>query len=134
MSCNDVKSSEDRIKPIRYIIVIDEAHAYLKHKNMASVLENLLRMVRSKGVIVMMISQGIAEYKQKEFDFSSQVKIPILLNIQNKDLKQAKSFVGTPKSDSRLRTVLHQLEGGKGVINFEESKLMDINMFWQRKL
>ena len=115
------------------MIVIDEAHAYLKEKNMALVLEELLRMIRSKGVIIMMLSQGVAEYKQKGFDFSSQVKIPVLLNVQNKDIKTAKSFLGTPKSEYPMKDVLNKLEGGKGVINFDEPKLIEVNQFWKRK-
>lgn len=134
INCNDVKTSPERIKPIRYIIVIDEAHAYLKNKSMAKVLEDLLRMIRSKGVIIMMLSQGIEEYKQKDFDFASQIKIPILLNIQNKDMKLAKSFLGTPKSEVPLRKALNDLDSGKGVINFGEPKLLDVNMFWRRGL
>jgi DNA sulfur modification protein DndE len=129
---NDVIPSDDRIKPIRYVIVIDEAHAYLKEKNMVEVLEGFLRMIRSKGVIIMMLSQGVEEYKQKDFDFSSQIKIPILLNIQNKDIKLAKSFLGTPKSEVPLRDALNNLTSGKAVINFDEPKLIEINQFWQR--
>ena len=130
----DVQPNAERIKPIRYVIVIDEAHAYLKNKNMAAVLEDLLRMIRSKGVVVMMLSQGVQEYKQKNFDFSSQVKIPILLNVQNKDLKVAKAFLGTPKSERPLQDALNNLEGGTGIINFTTPKLIDINQFWKRNL
>ncbi len=131
ISYNDVKISENRIKPIRYVIVIDEAHVYLKSKNMVEVLENLLRMIGSKGVIVILLSQGIEEYRQKSFDFTSQIKIPILLNIQNKDLKLAKSFLGTPRSEHVLQKALNDLEGGKGVINFKEPQLIEVNQFWK---
>jgi len=132
IACDDVVASSDRVKPIRYVVVIDEAHAYLKQKNMASVLEDLLRMIRSKGVIVVMISQGVQEYKQKEFDFASQVKIPILLNVQSKDLKTAKSFLGTPANSAPLKTALNNLGSGRGIISVEEPTLLDINMYWQR--
>ncbi len=139
ISSNDVRISNDRIKPIRYIIVIDEAHVYLKQKNMTETLENLLRMVRSKGVIIMLISQGIEEYKQKDFDFSSQVKIPILLNVKNTDLKIVKPFLGSGKSDVPLKKALKGLKNlddnqKGGVVNFSEPQLIDINMFWKRKL
>lgn len=128
---NDVQISDEKIKPIRYVIVIDEAHVYFKSKNMVEVLENLLRMIGSKGVIVIMLSQGIEEYRQKSFDFTSQVKIPILLNIQNKDLKIVKSFVGTPRSDNALQKALRNLEGGKAVINFKEPLLINVRQFWK---
>ncbi len=137
ISYNDVQTSEERIKPIRYVIVIDEAHAFLGNKNMAKVLENLLRMIRSKGVIVMLLSQGIEEYKKKEFDFSSQIKIPILLNIQNKDARLAKTFLGTPRSELALNQALKALgnsdDGEKhGIINIKEPRLLDINLFFKR--
>lgn len=133
IASNDVIPSNDRIKPIRYVIVIDEAHAFLNQRNMAKVLEDLLRMIRSKGVIVIMLSQGIEEYKQRDFDFSSQIKIPILLNVQNKDLRSVKSFLGTPKSDKKMDDCLKSLSSGKGVINFTEPLLIDINQFWKRE-
>lgn len=131
IDCTNVVPNADRIKPIRYIIVIDEAHAYLKEKNMAAVLEELLRMIRSKGVIIMMLSQGVEEYKQKDFDFSSQVKIPILLNVQNKEIKIAKSFLGSPRNENTMIQILKNLESGKGVINFDDTKLIDIRQFWR---
>ena len=137
ISYNDVQTSPERIKPIRYVIVIDEAHAYLGNKNMAKVLENLLRMIRSKGVIIMLVSQGIEEYKQKDFDFSSQVKIPILLNIQNKEPKLAKTFLGTPKSEVALSNALKSLDNASdgekhGILNIKDTRLIDINMFYKR--
>ena len=139
LSYNDVETSADRIKPIRYVIVIDEAHAYLRNKNMAKVLEDFLRLIRSKGVIIVMLSQGIDEYKQKEFDFSSQVKIPILLNIQNKDPKNAKNFLGTPKNEAVLSQAVKGLDSSEsgekhGVINVKEPQLLDINQFYKRRL
>lgn len=139
ISYNDVQTSPERIKPIRYVIVIDEAHAYLGNKNMAKVLENLLRMIRSKGVIIMLVSQGIEEYKQKDFDFSSQIKIPILLNIQNKEPKLAKTFLGTPKSEIALSNALKSLDNSTdgeklGILNIKDTKLIDINLFYKRNL
>lgn len=131
ISYNDVKIKDNRIKPLRYVIVIDEAHVYLKSKNMSKVLEDLLRMIRSKGVVVVMLSQGVQEYRQKDFDFASQVKIPILLNVQDKDIKLVKSFLGSPRSDHSLQRALKELEGGKGVINFKEPQLIELNQFWK---
>ncbi|MBL7689990.1 MAG: DndE family protein [Flavipsychrobacter sp.] len=138
-SYNDVVTTKERLKPIRYVIVIDEAHAYLSNKNMSKVLENLLRMVRSKGVIIMMLTQGIEEYKRKEFDFTSQIKIPILLNVQNKDVKVARSLLGTPKNEAVLKSALTFL--GKndddkkfGVINVNDPTPIEINQFWKRTI
>lgn len=129
-SLNDVIPI-DNIIPLRYVIVIDEAHIYLKNKNARKALEELLRMLRSKGVIVVMLTQGVEDYKTKDFDFASQVKLPICLNIQNKDPKLIKAFVGTTRSEHRLINEINKLESGFGLINIDEPKTIKIRQFWK---
>jgi DNA sulfur modification protein DndE len=121
----------DNIMPLRYIIVIDEAHVYLKNKNARKALEDLLRVMRSKGVIVVMLTQGVEDYKTKDFDFASQVKLPICLNIQNKDFKLIKSYIGTPRSEHKLQSVINKLESGKGIISLGDPQLIEIRQFWK---
>jgi DNA sulfur modification protein DndE len=121
----------DHIFPLRYVIVIDEAHIYLKNRNARKALEELLRLLRSKGVIIVMLSQGVEDYKTKDFDFASQVKLPICLNVQNKDYKSICSFVGTPISKYKLENEIKKLESGKGLINIGEPKTIELRQFWQ---
>lgn len=123
----------DHIFPLRYVIVIDEAHIYLKNKNARKALEELLRLLRSKGVIIVMLSQGVEDYKTKDFDFASQVKIPICLNVQNKDYKAISNFVGTPGSKYKLETEIKKLESGKGLINIGEPKIIELRQWWKTK-
>ncbi len=123
----------DHIFPLRYIIVIDEAHIYLKNKNARKALEELLRLLRSKGVIIVMLSQGVEDYKTKDFDFASQVKLPICLNIQNKDYKAISNFVGTPSSKYKLETEIKKLDSGKGLINIGEPKIIELRQWWKTK-
>ncbi len=129
-STNDVEPTNDII-PLRYIIVIDEAHIYLKNKNARKALEDLLRLLRSKGVIVIMLSQGVEDYKTREFDFSSQVKLPICLNIKNKDTKLIKEFIGTPRSEHKLNEAINKLQSGHGVINIVEPESVKLRQFWE---
>ncbi len=129
-STNDCEP-EDHIFPLRYAIVIDEAHIYLKNKNARKALEELLRLLRSKGVIIVMLSQGVEDYRTKDFDFASQVKLPICLNVQNKDYKAISSFVGTPSSKYKLETEIKKLESGKGLINLGEPKIIELKQFWK---
>jgi len=129
-SANDAIPNENII-PLRYVIVIDEAHIYLKNKNARKALEDLLRLLRSKGVIVVMLSQGVEDYKTKEFDFASQVKLPICLNVQNKDPKMIKAFVGTPRSEHKLINEIKRLESGFGLINLDEPKTIEVRQFWK---
>lgn len=130
-STNDTEPTPERIKPLRYIIVIDEAHVYLKNKNASKALEDILRVLRSKGVVVIMLTQGVEDYKTKNFDFSSQIKIPICLNINNKDYKLIESFVGTPRSKQKLQEVISKLEPQKGITNIKEPQIIKINQFWR---
>lgn len=129
-SANDSEPN-DNIMPLRYVIVIDEAHIYLKNKNARKALEDLLRLLRSKGVIVVMLSQGVEDYKTKDFDFASQVKLPICLNVQNKDPKMIKTFVGTPRSEHKLINEINRLDSGLGLINLDEPKTIKIRQFWK---
>ena len=87
--------------------------------------------MRSKGVVIIMLTQGVEDYKTKNFDFSSQIKIPICLNINNKDYKLIESFVGTPRSRQKLQEVINKLEPQKGIINIIEPQVIKINQFWQ---
>nr|WP_153841631.1 DndE family protein [Ornithobacterium rhinotracheale] len=121
---------QDNIFPLRYVIVIDEAHIYLRNKNARKALEELLRLLRSKGVVIIMLSQGVEDYKTKDFDFASQVKIPICLNIQNKDFKSICNFLGTPNSRMRFEEELSKLDSGKGLINLTEPQIIQLRQWW----
>ncbi len=129
-STNDCEP-KDHIFPVRYVIVIDEAHIYLNNKNARKALENLLRLLRSKGVIVVMLSQGVEDYKTKDFDFASQVKLPICLNVQNKDYKAISNFIGTPNSKYKLETEIKKLDSGKGLINIGEPRIIELRQWWK---
>lgn len=130
-STNDTEPTAERIKPLRYVIVVDEAHVYLKNKNASKALEDILRVLRSKGVVIVMLTQGVEDYKTKNFDFSSQVKIPVCLNINNKDYKLIESYVGTPRSKQKLQEAIGKLEPQKAVINITEPQVIKINQFWR---
>ncbi len=130
-STNDTEPTADRIKPLRYVIVVDEAHVYLKNKNASKALEDILRVLRSKGVVIIMLTQGVEDYKTKNFDFSSQVKIPVCLNINNKDYKLIESFVGTPRSKQKLQEAIGKLEPQKAIININEPQVIKISQFWK---
>lgn len=126
-----VVQNEEGIKPLRYIIVIDEAHVYLKNKSSRLLLESLLRLISSKGVSVVLLSQGVEDYKHKDFDFTSQIKITACLDVMQKDLNLIKNFIGTPKSELKLRTAINKLEQGKAIINLTEPKVIEVNQLWR---
>lgn len=132
-STNDCEPINEIIMPLRYVIVVDEAHIYLGNKNARKALAEILRLLRSKGVILVMLSQGVEDYKTKDFDFASQVKLPVCLNVQNKDYKAISNFVGTPSSKYKLETEIKKLDSGKGLINIGEPKIIELRQWWKTK-
>lgn len=129
-STNDCQPNNN-IFPVRYCVVIDEAHIYLANKNARKALEQILRLLRSKGVIIIMLSQGVEDYKTKDFDFASQVKLPICLNVQNKDYKNMEAFLGTPQSKLKLEDKISTLRGGLGIINYSETKIIKLRQWYK---
>jgi DNA sulfur modification protein DndE len=129
----DTRPQEEnsQIKPLRYIIVIDEAHVYLKHKKARKILEDLLRVIRSKGVVIILLTQGVEDFKQKDFDFASQVKVPICLNIKDKNIKSLTNFLGSATSKNKFEKAVKGLENGKAIVNFKEPELINIKQFWK---
>jgi Cdc6-like AAA superfamily ATPase len=69
----------DGIREMRTIIVIDEAHHFLKDKKRNAILERLIREIRSKGASVFLMSQSPDDYNQDDFDFSELLEFIFLL-------------------------------------------------------
>jgi DNA sulfur modification protein DndE len=59
------------LQAIPYVLLIDGAHVIFKDRKAQDLLEKILREIRSKGVSVVLLSQGIEEFNQQSFDFSS---------------------------------------------------------------
>lgn len=131
LSFNDVVPDANMLNPLRYVVVIDEAHIYLNNSNARGMLEKMLRLVRSKGVVVVMISQGTEDYHKSDFNFADEVKITVCLDVKNKNPKVVERFLGTVKSDLKFKKALDNLVSGKAVTNFSEPKLITVNQFWK---
>lgn len=65
----------DGNRSMRYVLMIDEAHDLFREKKSLEILEVLLRKIRSYGVSIVLLSQGISEYNQGNFDFRKSVKL-----------------------------------------------------------
>ena len=130
----DTVPNANYIKPLRYIVIVDEAHIYLKNAKANKILQLLLQTMRSKGVVVIMLTQEVTDFRTGDYDFASQIKIPIALNVNDKSLKNMKRFLGTPKSEVVLEDLLKELRKGYGVVNFNDPELIKINQFYARDL
>lgn len=128
---------EDGIIAMRYVILIDEAHVIFKEKKYQSILEKMLREIRSKGVSVVLLSQGIEEYNQPDFDFSTMCEIAFLLDIKDKNLKVMEKFLGLSGVNSKaIARSMEKIETRQAISNikeFEKAKLFKVIQFWERK-
>lgn len=129
---------ENNTKALRYVILIDEAHVIFKEKKYQNILEKMLREIRSKGVSVVLLSQGIEEYNQPDFDFSTMCEIAFLLNIKDKNLKVMEKFLGLSGNNSKaIARSMEKIEKGQAISNikeFELAKLFKVKQFWERNI
>ena len=128
---------EDGSKALRYVILIDEAHVIFKEKKYQDILEKMLREIRSKGVSVVLLSQGIEEYNQSEFDFSTMCEIAFLLDIKDKNQKMMEKFLGLSGNSSKtIARSMENIKKGQAISNikeFDAAKLFKVRQFWERK-
>jgi DNA sulfur modification protein DndE len=121
---------------MRYVILIDEAHVIFKEKKYQEILEKMLREIRSKGVSVVLLSQGIDEYNQSDFDFSTMCEIAFLLDIKDKNQKVMEKFLGLSGIHSKtIARSMEKIEKGQAISNIKEydkAKLFKVNQFWER--
>lgn len=112
---------EGDIKGMRYVFLIDEAHVIFKDKKSQQLLESMLREIRSKGVSIFLLSQGIKEFITPDFAFSDMCEMAILLDIKNKDTKLIQRFLGvSDKEIPKVMRGMEKLEKGYAVSNLKE--------------
>ncbi|MER0441597.1 DndE family protein [Emticicia sp. W12TSBA100-4] len=126
----------DKIQGIRYVLLIDEAHVIFKDKKSQDLLEKILREIRSKGVSVILLSQGIEEFNQQSFDFSSMCETAFLMDIKDKtNLKMMSKFLGFgEKENTILARSMEQIQKGQAITNLKEFKkgeLFEVGQFWK---
>tara|TARA_B100000427_G_C15301043_1_gene504034 strand:+ start:135 stop:545 length:411 start_codon:yes stop_codon:yes gene_type:complete len=125
---------EGDCRAMRYVLLIDEAHVIFKEKKYQDILEKILREIRSKGVSVVLLSQGIEEFNQPGFDFSSMCEMSFLLNIKDKtNSKAINKFLGFSEKDGiKVARSLEKIEKGQALSNIQEvdkGELFFLNQF-----
>lgn len=119
---------ENGAQSMRYLLVIDEAHVIFKQKKAQELLESMLREIRSKGVSVMLLSQGIEEFNQPIFDFSSMCETAFLFDIKDKtNLKMMQKFLGLgDKEAQKLKASMEKIQKYQLVSNIKEYKVGEL--------
>ena len=119
---------EGQYQGMRYVLLIDEAHVIFKEKKSQDLLEKILREIRSKGVSVVLLSQGIEEFNQPSFDFSSMCETAFLFDIKDKtNLKMMQKFLGIGDKDAqRLKSSMEKIQKYQLVSNLKEFKVGEL--------
>jgi DNA sulfur modification protein DndE len=119
---------EGKNQGMRYVLLIDEAHVIFKEKKSQDLLEKILREIRSKGVSVVLLSQGIEEFNQPSFDFSSMCETAFLFDIKDKtNLKMMQKFLGIGDKDGqKLKTSMEKIQKYQLVSNLKEFKVGEL--------
>lgn len=124
----DNASIEEDYQGMRYVLLIDEAHTIFKEKKSQDLLEKILREIRSKGVSVVLLSQGIEEFNQPSFDFSSMCETAFLFDIKDKtNLKMMQKFLGIGDKDAlKLKSSMEKIQKYQLVSNLKEFKVGEL--------
>ncbi len=132
-------SFENGVIGLKYVLLIDEAHVIFKDKKSQDILEKMLREIRSQGVSIILLSQGIEEFNQPSFDFSSMCNTSFLLRIKDiTNLKVINKFLGYSEKEGRkAKQSLEKIENIKaGVISnikeFEKAEIFELKQFSDR--
>lgn len=143
---NQFKSSgnteiNDNIKGLKHIIVIDEAQNFLQKKSARPIIEEMLRELRSIGIIIILIAQETSDFVYSDFDFISQVRLPICADVNDKSINRMIKFIGSVNSELALNNEIKKYskneedEKGfpikKAIINIQNPKSIILRQFWQ---
>ncbi|MBW2938235.1 DndE family protein [Aureisphaera sp. CAU 1614] len=113
---------EENYSGLRYVLLIDEAHNVFKEKKSQEILEKLLREVRSQGVSVMLVSQGIEEFNQPTFDFSEMCQSAFLMQIKDgNNWKAISKFLGAgEKQRNKINRSMESIKPRQAISNINE--------------
>lgn len=126
----------DNYREMRYVLMIDEAHDLFREKKSLEILEVILRKIRSYGVSVFLLSQGIAEYNTANFDFSQECETAFLLPINDMaNTKAINKFLGlTVKDGNTAIRNLEKLSNGQAISNVKEypkTEVFDVVQYYK---
>lgn len=110
---------QTKAREMRTIIVIDEAHHFLKSKKRVRILEDLIREIRSKGASVILLSQSPDDYDQADFNFLEMLEFVYVLGCNPSSYKFLQQVFGVTAEQAKklMRDVAALKQGealGKG--------------------
>lgn len=100
-------------REMRTIIVIDEAHHYLRDKKRSVILQKLIREIRAKGASVFLLSQSPDDYDQQDFDFIELLEFVFILQSSASSYKFLQEALGI-KAEKAKALVSHVANLARG--------------------
>lgn len=128
----------DGVREMRTIIVIDEAHHFLKDKKRNQILERLIREIRSKGASVFLMSQSPDDYDQHDFDFTELLEFIFLLQSNAGATKFLQNAFGVSSAEAKtLSATVSNLPTAEAVGKSDDGKnkteRLRVRQFWREK-
>ena len=128
----------DGVREMRTIIVIDEAHHFLKDKRRNAILERLIREIRSKGASVFLMSQSPDDYDQGDFDFTELLEFIYLLQSNAGATKFLQNAFGVSAAEAKTLSAevsnLPTAEAiGKSNDGKKKTNRLRVRQFWREK-
>ena len=122
MNMDKVPIDENNYSGLRYVLLIDEAHNVFKEPKSQEILEKLLREVRSQGVSVMLVSQGIEEFNQRDFDFSELCQSAFLMQLKDgNNWRSIRKFLGAgEKQQATINRSMENIKPRQAISNIRE--------------
>jgi DNA sulfur modification protein DndE len=103
------------VRTIRTILVIDEAHNYLRQKNLF--LQRIIREGRSKGIVVFFASQSPADYQQEFFNFQELLEFTYIFQCDGVTAPSVQKILGcSNRAAHDLQTEIARLEPGQAIV------------------
>ncbi len=100
MNLDDSPLDSEGNRQLRFVIAIDEAHHFLPCKQ--ATLEKMIREVRSKGVVVMLMSQSPDDFDQPSYNFAREMGLSFVFSCFIDHPKMLDSLLGSPVEVSRV--------------------------------
>jgi DNA sulfur modification protein DndE len=96
------------LRQVRCILALDEAHNYLAVKS--SKLADLIRVARSKGFLVMLMTQSPDDFDQEVFDYAEQMQFTFVLASKSQPRGVARLLGVESREAKRIAGELGRLE------------------------
>ena len=126
---NSNENEKSKAREMRTVIVIDEAHHFLKSRKRVGILESMIREIRSMGASVILLSQSPDDFDQHSFNFMELLGFVYVLGCNPSSSRFLKQFFGltNDEANSLLREV-SDLKTGQAITKSADKKVKRLEL------